>query len=890
MKNNKLFLISLLTVMGLNNIANAKINEVQVLSNSFSPASMNVSVGDTVRWTIVSGFHTTTSTSVPAGAATWDQPISPFSPTYEYIVTKAGTYNYQCTPHGFTGAFNASAPIVNIPDNNFKAALVANLSINTNGDSEIQVSEATAFTGTIDVQIKNISDLTGIEAFTALTILNCQSNSITSLDVSKNTVLTKLDCDRNSLNSLDVSKNTALTYLDCKSNPLGSLDVSKNSVLTKLRCQSNSLVSLNIANGNNVNMTIFFANTNPNLTCIQVDNVANATSKWTVGNGSIDATASFSLQCSSTTTLFSDNFESGNNKWVLPATLLNHWIDSTATANGGDKSLYITGDGFGNNYDASVASSSIVKSINIKTTGYQNIKVTFFWRSNGEAGVDYGTVQYSTNGGNSWTDHTTKYQNQSSFQTETIALPAAAENISNLQIAFKWQNDANSMGNDPSFAIDDISINGTAVACTPPTVQSNPNNVTVTAGQSATFTVDATGSATLSYQWKKNFGTDIQVATSSSYTINQTTSNDAGIYSCVVTNACGTATSDTATLTINSSGTKPAADFTASKTSLCTNDCIDFTDNSTNAPTSWVWTFTNATPSFSFDQHPKNICFNEDGVWDVSLFVSNSSGDDTELKGDYITVNACTTNAPVANFSASKTKICANECINFTDESTNNPTSWVWTFTNATPSFSFDQHPKNICFNEDGIWDVSLFVSNSSGDDTELKGDYITVNPLPAPTITEGSGNPCLGTFLMSNSATGNQWYRNGVIINDEDKQILCLSDVGTYKVEVTDANGCIAVSAPYTVTLAGTDEFTINDLQFTISPNPSNGIFTITNYELRITNYNLKVLNVLGQVVFQSEIRNPKSEINLSTHPAGVYFLQLQTEEGIYHRKLMKE
>ncbi|MCH7535761.1 MAG: hypothetical protein IH948_08480, partial [Bacteroidetes bacterium] len=55
-----------------------------------------------------------------------------------------------------------SAQIVNIPDSAFKAYLVGNVSINTNLDGEIQVAEATAFSGMIDVGSKGISDLTGI--------------------------------------------------------------------------------------------------------------------------------------------------------------------------------------------------------------------------------------------------------------------------------------------------------------------------------------------------------------------------------------------------------------------------------------------------------------------------------------------------------------------------------------------------------------------------------------------------------------------------------------------------------------------------------------------------------------------------------------------------------
>ncbi|HOZ30820.1 MAG TPA: hypothetical protein PLL66_07870, partial [Bacteroidales bacterium] len=62
-------------------------------------------------------------------------------------------------------AILSNAQIVNIPDANFKAALVGNLSINTNGDNEIQVSEASAYAGVISVEDMEISDLTGIEAF-----------------------------------------------------------------------------------------------------------------------------------------------------------------------------------------------------------------------------------------------------------------------------------------------------------------------------------------------------------------------------------------------------------------------------------------------------------------------------------------------------------------------------------------------------------------------------------------------------------------------------------------------------------------------------------------------------------------------------------------------------
>ncbi len=65
-----------------------------------------------------------------------------------------------------------SAQVVTIPDAAFKSYLVTDFAINTNKDIEIQVSEAAAFTGSIQVSGKNIKSLVGIESFIKLTTLN----------------------------------------------------------------------------------------------------------------------------------------------------------------------------------------------------------------------------------------------------------------------------------------------------------------------------------------------------------------------------------------------------------------------------------------------------------------------------------------------------------------------------------------------------------------------------------------------------------------------------------------------------------------------------------------------------------------------------------------------
>lgn len=139
--------------------------------------------------------------------------------------------------------------VINIPDVNFKAYLVGNTAINTNGDSEIQCAEATSYSGIINCSYQSVSDLTGIEAFINITELYVQYNSITNLNVSTNTALVRLNCSHNnSLTNLDVFGATALQYLWCESsNSLTTLDVSGATALRHLYCYDGALTSINIS-------------------------------------------------------------------------------------------------------------------------------------------------------------------------------------------------------------------------------------------------------------------------------------------------------------------------------------------------------------------------------------------------------------------------------------------------------------------------------------------------------------------------------------------------------------------------------------------------------------------------------------------------------------------
>ncbi|WP_147299181.1 T9SS type A sorting domain-containing protein, partial [Winogradskyella eximia] len=235
--------------------SNTSLTALRCLDNSLT--SLNVANGNNVNFVQFNALNNQDLTCIQVDAG--------FTPPTAW--QKDGTANY-------SDNCNVAPCIVTIPDANFKAILVADTAINTNGNAEIECSEASNFTESINCANSSISDLTGIEAFTALKWLYCFNNTISSIDVSQNVALITLSCGDNALSSLDVSQNPDLLILGCS---------------------NNLLTSLNVANGNNANTidAYFEATGNPNLTCIQVDNATYSTNNWT----NVDTQTSFSTNC-----------------------------------------------------------------------------------------------------------------------------------------------------------------------------------------------------------------------------------------------------------------------------------------------------------------------------------------------------------------------------------------------------------------------------------------------------------------------------------------------------------------------------------------------------------------------------------------------------------------
>ena len=134
-------------------------------------------------------------------------------------------------------------PGIAVADAKFKQYLVE--AFDANKDGEISTGEAEAVKA-MSLSGKGVESLSGIEFFVNLETLNCNNNSLATLDLSKNIQLTTFSCDSNKIDSLGLSANTLLKVLSCSTNGMTKLDISKNTALTDLNCSSNELTSLEI--------------------------------------------------------------------------------------------------------------------------------------------------------------------------------------------------------------------------------------------------------------------------------------------------------------------------------------------------------------------------------------------------------------------------------------------------------------------------------------------------------------------------------------------------------------------------------------------------------------------------------------------------------------------
>jgi len=305
----------------------------------------------------------------------------------------------------------------------------------------------------------------------------------------------------------------------------------------------------------------------------------------------------------------------------------------------------------------------------------------------------------------------------------------------------------------------------------PPTANFSANVTSGCAPLTVQFTDTSTGNPT---SWNWNFGDGSNSTLQSpSYQY-----PSAGTYnvSLTVSNTCGNDTkTQTNYITV---GSPPTANFSANVTSGCAPLTVQFTDTSTGSPTSWSWNFTGGNPSSANTQGPHTVTYNSAGTYNVTLTVSNACGSNTTTQTNYITVGG---GAPVAAFNATPTSGCAPLTVNFTDQSTGNPSSWSWTFGDGDTST--DQSPSHQYANA-GTYNVTLTVINNCGNNTLTITDYITAADCGGPSLTitkSASPSPVEPggtlTYNITVTNTGSANATGVTVVDDYDETILNITD-----------------------------------------------------------------------------------------------------------------
>jgi Immunoglobulin domain/Immunoglobulin I-set domain len=312
---------------------------------------------------------------------------------------------------------------------------------------------------------------------------------------------------------------------------------------------------------------------------------------------------------------------------IAGATSSSYTTPATATADSGS-----TFDAVVSNSAGSVASSAATLTVNAAavapsiTTQPSNETVaagqaaTFTVVASGTAPLSY---QWQKNGANIAGATSSSY---------TTPATVTADSGSTFDVVVS--NSAGSATSNTAM----LTVNAAAVA---PTITTQPANQTVTAGQTATFRVVATGTAPLSYQWQKN-GANITGANSASYTTPATATADSGsTFDVVVSNSAGSATSNTATLTVNASATVPTITAQPTGQTVSAGQSATFSVVATGtAPLSYQWAKNGAAISgaTSSSYTTPGTTASDNGS-QFTVVVSNSSGSVTSSPAT-LTVNS----------------------------------------------------------------------------------------------------------------------------------------------------------------------------------------------------------------------------------------------------------
>jgi PKD repeat protein len=247
--------------------------------------------------------------------------------------------------------------------------------------------------------------------------------------------------------------------------------------------------------------------------------------------------------------------------------------------------------------------------------------------------------------------------------------------------------------------------------------------------------------------------------------------------------------------------------------------------------------------------------------------------------------------APVPALSTNVSKGCAPLTVHFSDQSTGNPTSWLWQFTvGGNTTTSILQNP-TITFTESGqTVNVMLKTCNALGCTEKLFTNVVQIKPNAISQFAfANTGNPLSIQFQnMSANAQTILWNFGDGTFSQIPDPLHTFPNYGNYTVTLTVVSECdTAVLSKIVMLTVGTESI-FEEKNIKISPNPTNGICKI-DFDNFPKNTQIECVNQLGQIVFfNKNLLEKSTELDFSNQPNGVYWLKIRAENQSFFKKIV--
>jgi membrane carboxypeptidase/penicillin-binding protein PbpC len=181
-------------------------------------------------------------------------------------------------------------------------------------------------------------------------------------------------------------------------------------------------------------------------------------------------------------------------------------------------------------------------------------------------------------------------------------------------------------------------------------------------------------------------------------------------------------------------------------------------------------------------------------------------------------------------------------------------------------------------------------VQVQTKDGCSLLSDDLAIFLFPEYAVSISKNQETLSATATDKQLVSFEWLLGNTLISGANQQSYIPQQIGSYRVRVTDINGCRAISLPINVSSVTAVEDNIYEGQIGVYPNPSEGIFYVEIGTEKATK--IEVCNAIGKYFTQfiTTISANKYMIDLKNQANGLFFIQITTQKGKIIRKIVKE